>query len=78
MDNEKIDPENEIIKNDSINKLYQLFETIEETVVYDYKKICSYKTIRDDNNVFIMINRELLQNILGKIPQPERIRIKTV
>jgi hypothetical protein len=60
---------------DTLEKLYQLFETINETVIHDsIEKICSYKKIHDDYNIFIMIDRELLQKILERIPKPKRKR----
>jgi hypothetical protein len=65
-DNDIIEsPEHEMLKTDILGKLYQLFEIIGETVIHNHiQKICSYKIIRDDTNVFIMINRETLQRIL--------------
>jgi hypothetical protein len=44
--------------------LYKLFEGIEMTVVKE--NVCSYKTVRDYNNIFIMIDQNSLQNILEK------------
>jgi hypothetical protein len=77
--NNEVGPENEIFKTDILDKLYRLFETIDETVIHNYKnKICSYKSIRDDTTIFIMIDKETLQKILEKIPRPKRIRRQTV
>jgi hypothetical protein len=64
--------ENEIFATDTLDKLYKLFETIDETMIYNLKKICSYKSICDDTNVFIMIDRKTLQKILEKIPRPKK------
>jgi hypothetical protein len=65
----------DIINIDTLEKLYQLFETIDETAIHNgIKRICSYKKIHDDNNIFIMIDRETLQKILEKIPRPKRLR----
>jgi hypothetical protein len=75
-----IDIENEIdemiIKKDIIGKLYRIFGDVEETVIHDdKKKIFSYKNIRDDYNVFIMIDKKLLQKILEKIPVSKKRKI---
>jgi hypothetical protein len=61
-----------------LDKLYLLFETIDETVIRNStQKICSYKKIYDDDNIFIMINRELLKKILEKIPKPKKLHKKS-
>jgi hypothetical protein len=66
---------NEINNIDTLEKLYQLFETIDETAIHDSViKIYSYKEIHDDDNIFIMIDRETLREILEKIPQPKKKR----
>jgi hypothetical protein len=66
---------NDIFKMDALEKLYQLFENIDETAIHnDIEKIYSYKEIHDDNNIFIMIDRETLREILEKIPQPKKHR----
>lgn len=64
--------EHDIIKKDIINKLYYIFDDIDETV---YNEFLSYKNIQDDNNIFIMIDRELLQKILEKIHKRRKILI---
>ena len=65
--------EGEINNRDILNKLYHIFDDIETTV---YNEFLSYKKIHDDNNIFIMIDRELLQKILEKIPKLKKTRIK--
>jgi hypothetical protein len=64
--------EDEINNRDILNKLYHIFDDIEETV---YNEFLSYKNIQDDTNIFIMINRESLQKILGRIPKRRKILI---
>jgi hypothetical protein len=54
---------NKIINTDILDSLYKIFDDIEETV---YNTVLSYKNIQDNNNVFIMIDRELLQKILER------------
>jgi hypothetical protein len=58
-----MDFEDKIIETDILDKLYQLFEDIEENVIQG-KDNLSYKKINDEINVFIMIDRETLQNLL--------------
>jgi hypothetical protein len=73
MVNNEVGPENEIFKTDILDKLYQLFKTIDETAIYNSEnKIYSYKSILDDTNIFIMIDRNTLQKILEKIPRPKK------
>jgi hypothetical protein len=59
-----------IIETDTLNKLYQLFEDTEQTQILNRNKttILSYKTIQDNENVFIMIDWKFLNEILNKIP----------
>jgi hypothetical protein len=56
----------DIIKTDTINELYSIFDDIDEI---QYNKNLSYKVINDTENYFIMINQEFLK-ILGKISLP--------
>jgi hypothetical protein len=66
-------PENEIFAKDTLDKLYSIFDTVDETMIYNSEnKICSYRSICDDTRVFIMIDKELLQKILEKIPRPKK------
>lgn len=85
VNNEEVIPENiiggqeyKIFKTDILDKLYQLFEVIDKTVIHNNtEKICSYKSIRDDTNIFIMIDRELLRKILEKIPRLKKLYKKS-
>lgn len=63
--------EGEINNRDILNKLYYIFDDIETTV---YNEFLSYKNIQDDTNIFIMINRESLQKILGGILKRRKIK----
>ena len=63
--------EGEINNRDILNKLYHIFDDIETTV---YNEFLSYKNIQDDTNIFIMINRESLQKILGGILKRRKIK----
>jgi hypothetical protein len=56
----------DICLRDTINKLYSLFDDIDEI---QYNKNLSYKMINDTENYFIMINQEFLK-ILGEISLP--------
>jgi hypothetical protein len=67
--------EDEINNRDILNKLYHIFDDIDETV---YNEFLSYKNIQDDNNIFIMIDRESLHKILEKIPKLKKTRIKNI
>jgi hypothetical protein len=58
--------EDDIYNKDTLDKLYKLFEGIEKTIV-GKKNSCSYKTVRDCNNIFIMIDQKSLQKILMKL-----------
>jgi hypothetical protein len=61
----------DIIHADIINKLYKLFDDIDEI---KYNNDFSYKMIHDTENYFIKIDEEFLNKILEKIPRPKRIK----
>jgi asparagine synthetase A len=54
--------EDDICNKDTLEKLYFLFKDIEETVWNDFP----YKIIKDDYNIFIMMNKDLL-NLFGNL-----------
>jgi hypothetical protein len=66
-----MDFENKIINKDILNKLYLIFEDIEQTQMVDglNHKLLSYRMVQDDENYFIMIDQESLTKILNKIPR---------
>jgi hypothetical protein len=63
----------ELFKTDILKSLYEIFDSVEEKMIVNGKKLVfQYKVVNDTENFFFMVSNENLQKIIGKF-SPKRI-----